>query len=321
VDRHIRFAVLILVLVALIFTGCAPGEEQSAESTTLDIIDPTATTPPTAEPTETPKPPETPTPTPLPGEQVIPLEDFQEGIPWLPFDESRVPMTYFVIFNKEIPPFDNPLVCQAFIAAIDKSEIIEYSKKYNAPLVIDPQPATNFIPPEVLGRDLFGEVGIPFNPERALELFAQAGYSDGNEFPEVTLVVNVSNDLAKGIHLAAGKKMAEMWFDTLGVEVTVDIELWENFRDRITENPPEMIRVGWTADYQDPQNFMNDLFGLDSGRNYGGYSDPDFYDLIGQASEISDPLQRQLLYIEADRIISETNPAVIPIFHAFYDKR
>jgi len=313
--KSLALALLGSLFFGIILSGCSPVEEPPPP--------PASSTPQPKPPSSTPKPSATateiPTPTPLPGALVFPLDSFDEGIPWLPYDPAKVPLVYFTFFNLTKPPFDYVLVRQAFAAAIDRDVLVEITEKYFLPEVSDPRPATNLTPPEILGRDLYHEVGIPFDPERAQELFEKAGYMDSSEFPPVTFLVNVSNATAPGIHFVIAKAMADMWKVHLGVDVTVEITNWGLFKERLSSNPPDMFRLGWAADLNDPDNFLKEIFSSGSDYNYGSYSNIEFDELVLRAREISDPAERQILYIEAERILCETDPAIIPIYHGFSD--
>ena len=116
-----------------------------------------------------------PTRTPIPGTVVIPIEEMARGIPWLPLDENNVPISRFAYFNVIKPPFNNVLVRQAFAAATDREAIAAIAEKYG---IREPQPATTITNPEVLGRNLYNQVGIPFDPVKAREYLSEAGYSD-----------------------------------------------------------------------------------------------------------------------------------------------
>jgi ABC-type oligopeptide transport system substrate-binding subunit len=198
---------------------------------------------------------------------------------------------------------------------------VEVTKKYYAPEISDPRPATSFVPPEILGRDLYGEVGFTYDLELAQDLFEQAGYSDPSDFPTITLLVNVGSSAASGIHLLIAEKLADMWLEHLGVEVLVEITTFGKFIEQLNTNPPEMYRFGWAADHNDPENFYSNMFETGSRFNLSGYSNSDFDEIVRRAAEMTDPAERQLLYIQAEQILCELDPAVIPIYHGFSDLR
>ena len=150
-------------------------------------------------------------------------------------------------FNTLKPPFNSPLVRQAFARAIDRDALTEMAKKYK---VVNPVHATTLTPPETLGRDLYGEVGAMFNPEMSKDLLAQAGYSDSSPFPKVVLLVNVSGDTAPGARFNMASAMADMWKAHLGITVEVQaIQSFSEYNDRLKSNTPALYWFGWAADY------------------------------------------------------------------------
>ena len=82
-------------------------------------------------------------------------------IPWLPLDEKAIPVTTFIGINSAVPPFDNPLVRKAFSLAIDRQRISDGEKARGRDSSV---PATSFIPPQMLGVDLYQAVGLDFDP-------------------------------------------------------------------------------------------------------------------------------------------------------------
>jgi len=242
---------------------------------------------------------------------VIPISSMDVSIPWLPLDTSALPGVYYLGFTVGDPPFDNAQVRQAFGHAVDRSVIVElvdrYLPEYGA------QAATSFTPPQTLGRDLTGEVGLPFDPDRALELLSAAGYTDPSAIPPVTIFVRSVGEYP-GLPQRMAEAVAGMWRETLGVEVIVEAPT-TRYADRFASNPPGVYRLGWLADFNDPDNFLRDIFGTGSGVNYGGWSNAEFQLLITQAHSVTDPELRQRLYIQAERILCETEAAVIPLFH------
>ena len=302
-----------LILLFVLMVGCSPkpvvtSEPPAATSTSSPI-------PPTATITPSPVPPTitlTPSPTPLPGVLVLPVDTLGKTIPWLPLDETARPGVHYIGFNTLRPPFNSALVRQAFAYAIDRQVILEMAKKYKAS---NPSPATTLTPPETLGRDLYNEVGIVFDPQKAKELLTDAGYTDPSAFPEITIVVNSYGDIAPGARFNMATVMAEMWKTNLGVAVKVEALNRQGFRDRINTNLPEMFWFGWVADVNDPDNFMREIFRSSSEYNYGKFANTKYDQLVDRAKRSMNPAERQELYIQAERILCETEAALIPLYH------
>lgn len=242
----------------------------------------------------------------------MPLADLSPRIPWLPLDESALPATYYYGFNVAKPPFDNRLVRQAFAAAIDRQAIADLANSLGLSNV---RPATTFTPPDTLGRDLYGQVGLPFDPDQARELLAQAGYPNGASFPTVNLVFNYLE-----VHRAVADAVTSMWRDNLGVTVGLEsVDNWDVYLERLNADAPGIFRLGWAADYNDPDNFLLTTFHSTSeNARRENFANSQFDRLVEQAAAAAnDPATRQALYIQAERILCEQETAVIPIYHYF----
>ncbi|MBN1304739.1 MAG: hypothetical protein JXA13_09920 [Anaerolineales bacterium] len=274
----------------------------------------TPTLPPKA--TNTPRPTTEPTiipsPTPLPGSLTLPLDSFNQGIPWLTYNEKEIPSVYYFGINLEMAPFNSVLVRKAFAASIDREAIIEIVDKYDD---ANRRPATTLVPPEILGRDLYNQVGIPYDPAQARKYLEEAGYTDTSSFPAVTIWVNVSGDAAPAAHAKVAEAAIDMWQTVLGVEVNYELMNWDQYQEKLSANPPGIYRLGWLADYNDPDNFFGPLTYSDGNSNYGGISISKLDRIIDEAAGTEDPVIRQQLYIEAERILCEAEAALIPLYH------
>jgi len=265
-------------------------------------------------PTNTPTdiPTNTASPTPLPGSVVIPLSSMKSSIPWLPADETKTPAVFVVTFNVQKPPFDNPLVRKAFAASVDRDAIVKMAKNWYA---VDPIAATTFIPPQTLGRDLYGEVGINFDPILAKDLLTQAGYTEPASFPKVTFLVSSYGEVAPGARLLMARSMAELWHNTLGVTVVAEDAKSRAFGDRIKSNPPELFWIGWTVEPGNDPDFIRPIFRTTGENNLGHFASPEFDSLVVFAASSHIPDVRQALYIEAERLLCETEVGIIPLYH------
>lgn len=310
----IRLQVVTCTILLIVLPAC--GQTPSV-APTLTLAPASTNTPiPTSTDTPIPTSTNTPEPTPIPGIQVYPVSSLANSIPWLPLDENNRPMSVYYGFNVEKPPFNNALVRQAFAAAIDKDQIAQEATHFKFREV---KPATSLTPSQVLGRDLYSVVGIPFNPSRAKDLLQQAGYTDVTSFPSITLIVSTRGEAAPGAYFRMAQTIVEMWQTHLGVKVEIEVVgNMGDYMNRLRTNPPDMYQLGWGADYNDPDNFLKTLFHSSADLNFGRFNSKEFDSLVDRAANISDPLERQLLYIQAEQILTEQETGVIPLYHTLY---
>lgn len=244
---------------------------------------------------------------PLPGVEVFSPDMLAHSLPWLPLDSDARPATYFYVFNSEKAPFDAPAVRQALALALDRKALASLANSLGE----NGRPATTFTPPATLGRDLYGQVGLPFDPAGAAEHLSQAGYSDGEGFPTVTLgfSADVGNE-------TLANAAASMWRANLGVDVVVEAVDEATYFDRLAADPPDIFALGWVADYNDPDGFLTAAFDSESPERVSSFAKPSFDRLVRQAANLADdPAARQRAYIEAERILTEQEAAIIPLYH------
>lgn len=296
------------ILALLLIIAVSVGGSKALAANIQSSEDSNAAAAPTA--TLTPNP--APTPTPAPLKVVIPIVKMAKEIPWLPMDDKAVPMTTFIGINSAVPPFDMPLVRKAFSLAIDRQRISDGDKVRGRDTSV---PATSFIPPQMLGVDLYQAVGLDFDPEAAKKALNEAGFSDISKFPKVEIVFyEKSADLVKAYQ--------EMWKTALGVDVNlVPVKSGEELYKYIKEEKPGLSILGvWIADYIDPHNFTFDTF-LNPDTPYPQFIDKKFEELVTKAkAAVNNPSERQLLYVEAEKILCEVGIFVIPVTHAIIAK-
>ncbi len=254
----------------------------------------------------------------LPGAETIPLADLAPDIPWRPLEETVFLGGYTYQFNVTVPPFDNPLVRQALSAAIDREAIVSLAAQELG--INEPQPATTFTHPRILGRDLYGAVGYPFNIDLARELLAQAGYPGGNGFPTIRLSIDANER-----HEIIANTILEMWRNNLGIDAQLDIlGTFNDYTALLAANPPGLFRLGYTQSEEtdnDPSALLNNWVYSSGQFNFMRLSNPELDWLLDEAMRhLGDPARRQLLYIRAEQILVQEEAAIIPIFHNVSDR-
>jgi oligopeptide transport system substrate-binding protein len=212
--------------------------------------------------------------------------------------------TYFYGFNNSKPPMDNPLVRKAFSAAIDRQSLIDYVTKGNQ------TPATTFTCPGIFGHVLPEEgVGIGYDPEAAKKYLADAGYPGGEGLPEITLMFNTSEG-----HRKIAQAIQQMWKDVLGVTVNLTNQEWKVYLATITEDAPQIYRLGWCADYPDANNWVLEVFHSTLSSNRIKWHNAEFDRVTEEAARESDPAKRLELYKRAEQILCEEEAAMAPIY-------
>lgn len=233
--------------------------------------------------------------------------------------------TYYVCYQTQKAPFDDPRVRQAFTLAVNRTFIVD--KVTQAGQV----PANGFVPAGVY--DAAGSTGDDFrtvggayysiegdadysyeaNCEKARELLAEAGYPNGENFPVVEYLYNTSD-----AHKAVAEALQNMWETELGVKVTLNNQEWAVFLQTRKDGNYSIARNGWIADYNDPMSFL-DMWLTGGGNNDAQYANADYDAKIQEAKNTTDPAARMKLMHEAENIIMGQDWALNPLY--FYTQK
>lgn len=208
--------------------------------------------------------------------------------------------------NNRMPPFDDVRVRQAFNYALDKELLINTFSGGDA-LV-----ATGSLPPGMPGYTANPERGYPFDPERARQLLAEAGYTDMSQFPVLTYSTSGYGQV--GAFVTA---VTTMWQENLGVTIHPKIVDPFLYYDELYDgNVGHIYDSGWCADYPDPQNFLDILYHSASTQNVGGYHNPEVDTLLEAARVEREVNARMAQYANIENQIVADAPVVF-VSHGF----
>lgn len=214
---------------------------------------------------------------------------------------------YGFLYTSEV--FNDVRIRKAFNYAIDRDSIVDFI------LQGEGSPAYHGFVPEIKGYPSQSVNGFYYDPIQARELLAQAGYPNGEGFPQVTLNLNSSG----GVNEKVAEALTYMINKTLNISILINVMPMAELQPKVEQGQVDFWRFGWIADYPDPSNFLHLFYGKniiperDMSINYFRYQNADF-DLIYEEALQEINLDRRMgLYAKADQILID-DAVIMPLY-------
>jgi ABC-type transport system substrate-binding protein len=236
---------------------------------------------------------------------------------------SGLSLSYtYIGYNQRRKPFDDPRVRRALSMAIDVDKIIAYVLYDQAERITGPfAKQTEFYNPNI--------PSVPFDPQGALELLAQAGWKrnnegwlekDGQTF-RFTLITNSGNDIRKAILAVA----QDAW-KQIGIDVRTDLLEWTVFiEERTNKADFDALILGWTTPINpDPFQVWHSSQANPYQLNFVGFQNKTADELIIKIRQEYDPIKQVEYCHRFHEIIAREQPYTflyIPKWTAILDKR
>lgn len=212
---------------------------------------------------------------------------------------NPIGLVFLTINNKEIT---DPKIREALSYSIDRKEICE-SLLYGTAT-----PAKTFLPKGLLGYNDSVEE-YEYNPEKAKQILADAGYPNGIEleavdntkYPTLSKIIIAIQDQAKasGINIKINQIDNAAW---------ADMKRSGKLKDMAISN--------WYVDYIDPDGMIYQTMSEKlTQQNSNFYADKEFNDLLNTARITEDPAQREEMYKKADELLTRRDYGAIPIYN------
>jgi ABC-type transport system substrate-binding protein len=229
---------------------------------------------------------------------------------WKPNFEALVfNGVYYLDMNCEMEPFTGPdgkKVRQAINYAVNKARIVQLGNgRYEA--------AKGVVPPNMPHYHSLVK-GYTYDPKKAKELLAEAGYS--NERP-VELELWLSSE---GDQYSRMSQMIQQDLAAVGVEAKLNPVNYSVFNPAVSKRHGVAFSIyGWFQDYPDPSDFLDVLFSSKSisdveSNNLTFYSSPEADKLMEEADEETNPGKRMDLYAQAEMVIVDDAP-IVPLVY------
>ena len=201
-------------------------------------------------------------------------------------------------------PLKYKKVRQAINYAIDRSKLIKYLRNGIG------TPATSgFIPQGMPGFDSTAVKGYHYNPKKAAQLLAEAGFPNGKGMSQVTL--NTSTTYKDLIEFVQGE------LSEIGIKTKVEVSPSASLRDLISKNEVNFFRGSWISDYPDGENYLAMFYSknkVPNGPNYTAYYNDKFDRLLEQSYYENDHEKRYKLYQAMDNMVMEYGN-IVPLFY------
>jgi oligopeptide transport system substrate-binding protein len=210
--------------------------------------------------------------------------------------------SFWVHLNNAKQPLNDVRIRRALAKAVDRTALIrDIASGVGLPL-------TSILPPGMPGAQEGLGQELDFDPAGAQALLAEAGFPGGNGFPTLTYSFATTS---------ANQRRAEFlqaqWKQNLNINVQLNSMESKAYQAAFKDKNYELAFGGWGADYPDPQDWFNTLFGCKGGNNKYNYCNPTFDGLVAQADSGADLSERVGLYNQAQTILIQDAP-VAPLF-------
>ncbi|MGO4732035.1 peptide ABC transporter substrate-binding protein [Paenibacillus sp. 2KB_22] len=225
------------------------------------------------------------------------------------FKATGIASTYYYQFNVNEAPFNNVKIRKAFAMAIQRQLIVDKVTQGGQ------IPAFGFVPPGIRGengefRDEHKDDYFTENVDEAKKLLAEGMKEEGyTTLPAVTLIYNTSDGHAK-IALA----VADMWKQNLGVDVKTENQEWGVFLENRQNQNFQVARAGWSADYNDPYNFL-EMWTTGNTNNDSKFSNEQYDKDVKETVKSADPAARMAAFADAEKILIQDEMGVMPIYY------
>lgn len=153
--------------------------------------------------------------------------------------------------------------------------------------------------------------GYDYNPQKALQLLAEAGYPNGKGLPPITLTVSAQYaDLCQYI---------QHELEQIGITLNIDVAQAAQQREMMRSYQLPFFRASWICDYPDAENQMSLFYSKNlqpNGSNYTHYVNPAFDQLYEKSQHCTKDSLRTEYYMRMDSMLVDDAPFVI----LYYDK-
>lgn len=206
----------------------------------------------------------------------------------------------------ENSPLKDRRIRQAINYGFDREKMMKYLRNN-----IGTPGIYGFIPKGLPGFDTTNGACYRYNPVKARQLLAEAGFPGGKGLPELTLSATSNYlDLCKYI---------QQQLELIGLHIKIDVNPPAALSEQVANGKTAWFRKSWIADYPDAENYLSLFYSKNfapDGPNYTHFANQEYDNLYRQSRQCTNDSVRALIYHKMDNIIMEEAPVVV----LYYDQ-
>jgi oligopeptide transport system substrate-binding protein len=215
-----------------------------------------------------------------------------------PIIRRRDPSLYFVGFNVQSEPLNDPRVRRAFAHAVDRDRLIENESVFLTK-------ACGIIPPGFFGYSPKDHV-LEFDREKTKRLLADAGYPGGEGLPVFTYYTAGEGPWDE-------RMIADL--KEVGIRMKVKQVHLSLLQRGLRDSWIHVFGTGYAGDVTEGDDFLFSLFHSMGAVNYFHYRNPELDRLVDRSLSLMDSRLRYQLCQEAEALVLRDH-ALVPLFHS-----
>jgi len=208
--------------------------------------------------------------------------------------EQPGPHIWWATFNLDKKPFSDLKVRQAVMYATNRDAISRDILKGTGTTANGP------IPPSIKWAYTDDVTKYPYDPNKAKQLLADAGYPNG--FSAVFWVPESGSGMQspKSMATAIQGDLAKV-----GVKTQLQTTEWAVYLDKRKNGQMPLYMLGWTGDNGDPDNFLCYFFCQPGAAREGFYANKPLADVLLRAQKLTQQSERAKLYRQAEQLLRD----------------
>jgi oligopeptide transport system substrate-binding protein len=212
--------------------------------------------------------------------------------------------TQYLAYDLESEPFNNADVRRAFYYAINREELTSTVLKDIA------IPAGSLLAPGFPGYSENIASQAVFDPQKAKDFLAKAGYPNGEGFPTVEVWFREEGGYNGAILPPMAQYLQAQFKEILGITMNIKVMPGKEWMEGLLSKKNNLFLSPYEYDYLDPSNFYGIFF--NGGRH--DYHNAEYDRLVAEADSHPVWEERVKLYEQAEQVMID-EALIVPITH------